>query len=874
MENTIEHIETRHLEGEMRKSYLDYAMSVIIGRALPDVRDGLKPVHRRALYTMHELGNRHNKPYKKSARVVGDVMGKYHPHGDAAIYDTIVRMAQDFSMRAVLVDGQGNFGSLDGDPPAAMRYTEVRMSRVAEEMLADIDRETVDFVPNYDDSTAEPTVLPSRVPNLLVNGSSGIAVGMATNIPPHNLGEIVDALVLMIDDPSAGLAELRKKVKGPDFPTGGIIYGAAGIQEAYATGRGVLRLRARAVLEKKKKGDDEAVVITEVPYMVNKAELVKQIADLVNDKKIEGVSDIRDESSREGVRVAIDLKRGAVGQVVLNQLYSSTRMEVSFGIQMLAIVGGQPRTLPLRDMLQHFLDFRREVVTRRTQFDLRKAEERLHILEGLVKALDHLDEVIALIRAAKTPDDARAGLMRGVPAKKPSAVFSEAQAQAILEMRLQRLTGLEREKIIEEHRETLKEIARLKKILEDEAVLMGVIRQELMEVREKYADERRSEIVAEREDLSVEDLIVEEEVVITLSHRGYVKRTPLSTYRRQRRGGKGRIGMTTRDEDFVEQLFTASTHDYLLIFTARGRVHWLKGYDIPAVAAAAKGKPIVQMLKMEQDDSVAAFLKVSEFEEGKFIVSCTASGVIKKTELKAYSNPRAGGIIAQKLREGDRIVSVEVTDGTKEIFIATSMGKAIRFPESKVRGMGRVATGVRGIRLRKGDEVVDMAALTPGRGSILTVTERGFGKRTGVDAYRLQNRGGQGVKNIKPTERNGAVAGVKYVGDEDELMIITEGGKIIRMRVKGVRVIGRSTQGMRLIRLESEAAEGQEAKLDRVVAVTRLAEKSEEEESDAEVITDSEPEPEPEGEGDEEEDMDTGEPEEDEDDGEDGEGEE
>jgi DNA gyrase subunit A len=819
MENLIENVQNRNLEDEMRGAYLDYAMSVIVGRALPDVRDGLKPVHRRVLYTMMELGNRHDKPYKKSARVVGDVMGKYHPHGDAAIYDTIVRMAQDFSLRCPLVDGQGNFGSLDGDPPAAMRYTEVRMSRIAGEMLADIDKETVDFQPNYDDSTEEPVVLPARFPNLLVNGSSGIAVGMATNIPPHNLGEVVDALLRLIDRPETTARELCGVVKGPDFPTAGILYGAGGIREAYEAGRGVVRVRARAVFEKKKRTEDEAIVITEVPYAVNKADLVAQIAELVRDKKLEGISDIRDESNREGVRVVIDLKRGAVGEVILNQLYASTRMEISFGIQMLAIVAGQPKILNLREMLSLFLDFRREVVTRRTVFELRKAEERLHVLEGLVKALDNLDAVIDLIRKAKTPPDAKAGLVKKFE-------FSEIQAQAILDMRLQRLTGLEREKIVEEHKAVLAEIARLKKILEDAKELMRVIRAELVEIRENYADARRTEIVAERADMSIEDLIVEEEVVITCSHAGYIKRTPVSTYRRQRRGGKGRIGMTTRDEDFVEHLFVASTHDYLLVFTERGRVYWVKGYEIPQVAPAAKGKHIAQLLKIDKEDKVAALLKVSEFKEGEFIVSCTASGIIKKTELKAYSNPRSGGIIAQKLREGDRIIAVELTDGTKDIFLATRRGQSIRFHEDDVRDMGRVSTGVIGIRLKGDDAVVDMCITSRGRGTILNVCERGFGKRTDIDEYRLQGRGGSGVINIKTTERNGLVVGSKYVGDDDEVMIITEKGKIIRTKVRPIRSIGRSTQGTRFIEL-AEAG-------DKVVAVAHIAERDEDDEGEDE----------------------------------------
>ncbi|UCF81444.1 MAG: DNA gyrase subunit A [Acidobacteriota bacterium] len=813
MENLIEQTVSRNVEDEMRQSYLDYAMSVIIGRALPDVRDGLKPVHRRVLYTMHELANRHNKPYKKSARVVGDVLGKYHPHGDAAVYDTLVRMAQDFSMRYPLVDGQGNFGSLDGDPPAAMRYTEVRMARIAEETLQDIDKETVDFQPNYDDTTREPSVLPTRIPNLLVNGSSGIAVGMATNIPPHNLAEVIDGLTALIDDPGVKPRELFAKIPGPDFPTAGLIYGAQGIREAYETGRGVIRMRARAMIETKKRTEEQAIVITEIPYMVNKADLVTQIAGLIRDKKLEGASDVRDESSREGLRVVVSLKRGAVGEILLNQLYASTRMEASFGIQLLAIDEGQPRLMPLRDLLQRFLDFRREVVTRRTRFELRKAEERLHILEGLVKALDNLDAVIELIRKAKTPDEARAALSKRFK-------FTTPQAQAILDMRLQRLTGLERQKIVDEHKETRKEIARLKEILDSTKVLMKVIRDELQEIRKTYANERRTEIVAERVELSIEDLIVEEDVVITCSHAGYIKRTPLTTYRRQHRGGKGRIGMTTREEDFVEHLFVCSTHDYLLVFTEKGRVYWLKGYEIPQVSPAARGKPIVQLLKMSKEDKLAALLKVSEFEEGKFIISCTESGVIKKTALKRYSNPRSGGIIAQKLRPGDRIIGVELTDGARDIFIATAQGKAIRFPEKDARDMGRVATGVRGVRLRKNDKVVDMATISRGRGTVLTVCERGYGKRTEVDEYRLQGRGGQGVINIRTSERNGEVVGSKYVGDEDELMIITERGKIIRTRIKPIRTLGRSTQGMRLIELGED---------DGVVAVAHVAEHVEEE---------------------------------------------
>ena len=828
-----------NIEDEMRRSYLDYAMSVIIGRALPDVRDGLKPVHRRILYGMYEQGNTAGKAYKKSARIVGDVMGKFHPHGDSAIYDTVVRMAQDFSMRYRLVDGQGNFGSLDGDNAAAMRYTEVRLTRLAEELMRDdIDKETIDWVPNYDGSLAEPSVLPAKYPNLLVNGSSGIAVGMATNIPPHNLGEVIDACLMVIDNPKTTIPELMTVLPGPDFPTGGFIHGIGGIRQAYQTGRGIVQVRARAHFETTKKGDKQQIVVTEIPYMTNKARLLEKIAELVRDKRIEGISDLRDESDREGIRIVVELKRSEVPEVVLNNLYRNTQMQTTFGIIFLAIVNNKPEVMDLATIIRHFVEHRKEIVIRRTRFELRKAEERAHILEGLVKALDVLDELIALIRAARTPDEARLGLI-------DRWQFSEAQAKAILDMRLQRLTGLEREKIIAEYQDVMALIRRLKEILASEKLVLEIIAGELRDIKESYADARRTEIVAEAHDISIEDMIADEEMVITVSRDGYIKRSPLSMYRSQRRGGKGRIGMQTKQEDIVEHLFVASTHAYVLVFTDKGRLYWLKVHMVPEVGANARGKAIVNLINIEQGENVRALLTTKEFPEGKYVVMVTRGGKIKKTELAAFRNVRTTGIIAIDILEGDDLLSVQLSDGNSEIFIGTHDGRAIRFREDDVRPMGRGAAGVKGITLRSGDQVVEMDVLPPGletapavegedaeveltegeetaevvaddRGYILTVTERGFGKRSPVATYRLTSRGAMGVINIKTTDKNGKVAGIAHVAADDEMIIISEQGKIIRFPVSDVRAMGRNTQGVRLINIEEE---------DKVVAAIKIVEK-------------------------------------------------
>jgi DNA gyrase subunit A len=798
-----------NIEDEMRRSYLDYAMSVIIGRALPDARDGFKPVHRRVLFAMHEAGNHHDKPYKKSARIVGDVMGKYHPHGDTAIYDTLVRLAQDFSMRYPLVDGQGNFGSIDGDAPAAMRYTEVRMAKLAHEMLADIDKDTVDYVPNYDGQQKEPVVLPSRFPNLLVNGSSGIAVGMATNIPPHNMGEVVDAIIAQIDDPTITVDGLMQHVKGPDFPTSGYICGREGIVQAYRTGRGIIIMRARANIEEGGKRGKDRIVISEIPYQVNKTRLIEQIASLVNDKKIDGVTDIRDESDRDGIRVVLDLRRDAVPKVILNNLYKHTQMQETFGAIFLAIVNNRPQVLNLKQMVGHFIEHRREVITRRTAFELARAEERAHVLEGLKIALDHLDEMIALIKAAKSPDEAR-------QAMRLRFKLSDVQAQAILDLKLQRLTGMERQKIVDEYTGTLKQIARLKEILANERLVFGLMVEELREIRKSFADPRRTEIVAQAGEISVEDMIAEEEMVITVSHAGYMKRNPLSLYRSQRRGGKGRTGMTTREEDFVEHLFVASTHASILIFTTRGRVHWLKVHEVPQIGAAGKGKNIVNFVELTPEEKVAALVTTKDFAEDRYVVFCTTKGIVKKTALSAYGNPRAGGIIAVNVDEGDELLSVKLTDGQQELFMATSQGQAIRFPEGDARPMGRSAYGVIGMRLREGDSVVEMDVLRSKESTILTVTEKGYAKRTEVPDYRLQGRGGSGIINLKVTEKTGPVVQVMEVAADDQVMVITGFGKIIRTNVRDISVLGRPTQGVRLIHLEDG---------DSVVAVARVVEK-------------------------------------------------
>ena len=801
-----------NIEDEMKRSYMDYAMSVIIGRALPDVRDGLKPAHRRVLYGMRTMGLASNRTYRKCAKIVGEVMGNFHPHGDAAIYDTLVRLAQDFNMRAPLVDGQGNFGSMDGDPPAAMRYTEARLKALAEEMMADLEKETVDFVPNYDETTEEPTVLPAPLPNLLVNGSVGIAVGMATNIPPHNLREVVDGVIWLIEhpdeSPDARFRSLMKILPGPDFPTGGLIVGRAGVVQAYRTGRGAIIIRARATVEESAKADRSAIVVTEVPYQVNKAKLIEKIAELVRDKTLEGISDLRDESDREGLRIVIELKRGEVADVVLNNLYKHTSLQISFGVIMLAIVGGRPRTLSLVEVLEQFVEFRREVVRRRVEFDLRKAEARAHILEGLQIALDHLDAVIALIRASKAVAEARDGLM---------ATFglSQVQAQAILDMQLQRLTGLERQKIIDELTEVLALIERLRAILASDALVMQIVVDELREVRDRFGDARRTEIVEEEGEFRIEDLIADEDMAITVSNTGYIKRTAVSNYRTQRRGGQGRKGMSIREEDVVSHLFVASTHAYILIFSDKGRVYWLKVYEIPDVGPDGKGKAIANLVSMLPDEKIAALLAVKEFEEGKFVVMGTRRGVVKKTDLAAFRNPRAAGIIAMGVEDNDAVMAVQLSDGGGEIFIGTRDGMAIRFPEGDVRPTGRGAYGVRGITLREDDAVVAMEVVTPG-GTLLTVSENGYGKRTDLDEYRVQSRGGLGIINIHTTDRNGQVVGIAYVRDEDELMLITEQGKILRMVTRDVRTIGRATQGVRLIGVDED---------DRVVSIARLAER-------------------------------------------------
>jgi DNA gyrase subunit A len=782
-----------NIEEEMRKSYLDYAMSVIIGRALPDARDGLKPVQRRILFGMEGMGLRSNRPYRKCAKIVGEVMGNYHPHGNLPIYDALVRLAQDFNMRYPLVDGQGNFGSVDGDPPAADRYTEARLTALAERMLDDIDRETVDFRPNYDESSEEPEYLPNRVPNLLVNGSSGIAVGMATNIPPHNLTEVINAAIHLIENPQTPVEKLIEMVPGPDFPTGGFIYGRAGILEAYRTGRGSFTMRARAAIEKAGK-DRELIVVTEIPYQVNKARLIEKAAELVQEKRIEGISDIRDESDRQGMRIVFELKRGEQAEVILNNLYKYTPMQSSFGMILLAVHQGQPRELGLAEALKIFIDHRVEVVRRRTQYDLRKAREREHVLEGYQKALDHLDAVIKLIRGSKNPQEAREGLVARFE-------MTEIQARAVLDLQLQRLTGMEREKILEELAEIRKKIQELEEILKSERKLKNVITSELKEVQKEYGDKRRTEIVEEQAEIQIEDLIPVEDVVVTVSRQGYLKRTPVDTYRNQGRGGKGRIGMKTREEDFVEHLFIASTHTYILIFTSRGRVHWLKVYEIPDVGTTGRGKNIVNLVNLEHGENVTAFLPVKEFAENRYVVMVTRDGVIKKCSLAEFDNPMARGIIAISLDEGDELMDVGETTGDRFIFLGTHEGKAIRFPESDVRAMGRQARGVRAMTLRKGDYLVGMAAVEK-EGWILSVTENGFGKRTELGAYRVQSRGGQGVINLKTTEGKGKVIGILHVTEDSEVIIITQQGKIIRLESNFIRAAGRSTQGVRLLRAD------------------------------------------------------------------------
>jgi DNA gyrase subunit A len=816
-----------NIEDEMKRSYMDYAMSVIIGRALPDARDGLKPAHRRVLYGMKTMGLASTRGYRKCAKIVGEVMGNFHPHGDASIYDTLVRLAQDFNMRYPTVDGQGNFGSVDGDPPAAMRYTEARLKALADDMMTDLDKETVDFTPNYDETTEEPTVLPAPFPNLLVNGSAGIAVGMATNVPPHNLREVIDGCVWLIQHThfaEAGttlpraekLRNLIRLVPAPDFPTGGYIVGRRGAVQAYMTGRGSIMMRAKSEIETNKKGDRQSIVVTEIPYQVNKAKLIERIAELVREKVIEGISDLRDESDRDGMRIVVELKRGELSEVILNNLYKHTQLQLSFGIIMLAIVGGRPKVMTLLELIESFVDFRREVVRRRTEFELRKAEARYHILEGLRIALDHLDAVITLIRASKTVPEAREGLMTQFG-------LSQIQSQAILDMQLQRLTGLERQKILDELAELLKTIERLKAILASDRLLMQIIVDELTAVREKYGDDRRTQIIeGEFGELSIEDLIAEEDMAITVSNTGYIKRTAISTYRNQRRGGKGRIGMRTRDEDFVGHLFVASTHAYIMIFSDRGRAYWLKVHEVPDVGPDGKGKAIANLVSMEQGERIAAMLAVKEFEDDKYVVMGSRKGVIKKTVLSAFSNPRAGGIIAMAVEEADAVMAAQVSDGQSQIFIGTRNGMAIRFEETDVLSKGRNTYGVRGITLRDDDYVVAMEVVNTG-GTLLTVTERGYGKRTEIDEYRLTARGGFGVINIATSERNGPVAGIAYVKDGDELLVITQQGMIIRMLTSNMRAIGRATQGVRLIEVEGD---------DKVVSIARLLEK-EDEASDA-----------------------------------------
>ena len=794
-----------NIEDEVRRSFLDYSMSVIVSRALPDVRDGLKPVHRRILFAMHQEGLLSSRSYSKSAGVVGEVLKHYHPHGDSAVYDAMVRMVQDFSLRYPLIDGQGNFGSVDGDPAAAYRYTEARLTPLAEEILRDIDRETVDFSPNFDGSIVEPTVLPTQFPNLLANGSTGIAVGMATNVPPHNLRELIDGIMLEARNPDCTLDDLLAKIPGPDFPTGALICGTTGIREAYATGRGSIAVRARAGFEERKGG--LRIVVTEIPYMVNKATLLERIAELVRDGKIEGISDLRDESNRQGMRIVIELKRDAPEDVILNQLYKQTTLQTTFGVNMLALVNGRPQLLSLKEALRHFLDFRRAVVARRAAFDLAQAEARAHLLEGFAIALDHLDEVIAIIRASDDAASARNQLIARFG-------LSERQSQAILDMRLRALTALERQKILDELAEVRAQIAELKELLASDAKILEVVVSGLEQIRERFGDERRTEITGALEDFTTEDLIPDEDMVVTLSHTGYIKRNPIGSYRAQRRGGKGVMGMETRQEDFVEHLFVASTHAHILFFTNKGRVHWLKIWELPQLGRAAKGKAIVNVIQLAEGERVQALLPVRSFEEQGYILLCTQQGVIKKTELQAYSNPRRGGIIAINLEEGDEVIAARRTNGQQEVLIASASGKSVRFVESQVRAMGRTATGVRGISLADRDRVVGMEILSPGA-TILTVTERGFGKRTPLEDYRLQKRGGQGVITIRTTGRNGPVIGVAQVLEDDEVMLITDGGKVLRCRVSGISTMGRVTQGVTLMDLD--AAE-------RLVAVARLAE--------------------------------------------------
>ncbi len=817
-----EKIVPTYIEEEMKSSYIDYSMSVITARALPDVRDGLKPSNRRISVAMNDLNLSPGRPHRKCAKIAGDTSGNYHPHGEQVVYPTLVRMAQDFNMRYPLVDGQGNFGSIDGDAPAAMRYTEARLTPLAMEMLEDLEKDTVDFVPNYDETRKEPTVLPSKFPNLICNGSSGIAVGMATNIPTHNLGEVVEALIILIDDPETEAEELFESIQGPDFPTGGIIYGRRGILEAYKTGKGKIVLKARANIETEKSGR-QAIVVTEIPYQVNKSSLLERIAQLVRDKQLEGISDLRDESDREGMRIVIELKRDSQPEIVLNQLFKQTQMQETFGIIMLALVEGQPKILTLREILTHFIDHRHNVVTRRTKFDLKKAEEKAHILEGLKICIENIDAIIKLIKGSKTPQEAKENLMKKYE-------LSEIQAQAILDMTLRRLTNLEREKIEQDYLDTIKLIAELKGILESKSKRMKIIKDELLELKKKFADPRRTEIhEAEEGEFTLEDLIAEEDMVITITHSGYVKRLGVHAYRKQGRGGKGVIGIETKEEDFVEHLFIASTHDYILFFTNKGKCHWLKVHEIPQAGRAAKGKPIINLLELQEGEKIRAYVPVKKFEEKNFIVMATKNGIAKKSSLNSFSNPRRGGIIAIGIEEKDELIGASLTDGSCDIVLATREGQAVRFPEEKVREMGRQAYGVKGVTLEKEDCVIGMVVIKRDS-TLLSVTENGYGKRSPISDYRLTNRGGKGVINIKTTERNGKVVAINEVLDEDELMLITQRGMIIRLPVKTIKVIGRNTQGVRLINLDSG---------DKVTDVARVI-KSEEEEKVEETIAPAE----------------------------------
>ena len=800
-----EKITERYVEAEIKTSYINYAMSVIVGRALPDVRDGLKPVQRRILYAMHGLGLQRNKTYKKSARIVGECLGKYHPHGDSSVYDALVRMVQDFSLRYPLVDGQGNWGSVDGDPAAAMRYTEARMDAIADELLTDIDKGTVDFTPNFDDSLKEPTILPSALPTLLLNGCSGIAVGMATNMPPHNLNEIAGAIVAVIDNPNVEIKDLMKIVKGPDFPTGATICGKTGIKSAYTTGRGIIKLHARAQIEEQK-GGKESIIVSEIPYQVNKTNLIESIARLVTDKKIEGISDIRDESDKEGIRIVIETKRDKPAQVVLNQLYKHTQLSSTFGIIMLAIVNDQPRVLNLRQLIDLYIDHRKEIVTRRTKYLLGRAQDRAHILEGLKIALKQIEKIIKTIRQAKDTQSAKQALIKNFD-------LSDRQSQAILEMQLQRLTALERSKIDAEYLELLKQIEMYESILASDKKILEIIKKEIIEIQKKYGDERRTDIVGEVEDLKIEDFIAEEDVVVTISHAGYIKRLPVSAYRRQKRGGRGVAGADLKEEDLIEHLFIATTHEHILFFTNKGKVFWLKTHEIPQAGRASKGKALVNLLQLSSGEAVSAFVRVKVFDKGGSVVMATEKGLIKKTELLAYANPRKGGIIGITIQENDSLIGVALTDGTQEVILATQEGKAIRFKEKDIRNMGRAAKGVKGISLGKNDKVIDMV-IARNDATLLTISEKGFGKRTAIAEYRLQSRGGKGIINIKTTPKTGLAVALKMVSDNDEVMLMTETGTVVRTPIKGIRASGRSTQGVRIIALK-------EAK-DKVSAVAKV----------------------------------------------------